>query len=721
MHKILFIELLGGLGDVLIALPAIQALAASHPQAQMTVLTFAPGAVLLQQHPHVYRILQAKSGQARSAVIAALQEPYDLIVTDTTYEGITDLVEQSRAEQTIISLWRSPPANQRVSDRFLQILQAESLITPVATQTHQHPRLFLAAAEQTAVRSRLRSTATPRIGLYPDAGMNIKQWPLERFVALGKQLLRQYGAHIILPEGASRQQVEAIAAAIPGATIWPKGPLRELAALFTQLDCVVAADTGPARIAAAVGTPTVTLFGPSWQGRYGQPLPHVNLQGYPSCPERNIANFTEQTCWYSGNCPFAWDTCVNLLTSEIVADAVGSILLRQNLHLDNSLSANHQKAAPHSIQTSGVFKPKPPAPVRHHFLPTTSPTALSAWSTARNLLILRLDNIGDVLMTAPALKAIKETRPQACLTLMASPAGSLAAPLLPWVDAVLTWRPLWQALHQAPNNIEQTWELVETLRSRQFDGAIILTSFKQSPHPPALLCQLAGIPLRLGASKETGECLTQRLTDLPDDLHQVERNLNLVAAAGFQIRDRQLSLVVPPSSLVPCFPYILLNPWASCPSRMYSLERFAIAARTLSRKTGWPIMVTGTDKNRDAAAPLLAAIGDAAIDLIGKTTLSDLVALVAHAQLLLSNNTSTMHIADATQTPSVVLFAGTELKRQWRPRQAPVRLLQRPTPCSPCYSFTCSYEMECLDIPPEVVVEAGLSLIGDRRVVSAKQ
>jgi ADP-heptose:LPS heptosyltransferase len=144
---------------------------------------------------------------------------------------------------------------------------------------------------------------------------------------------------------------------------------------------------------------------------------------------------------------------------------------------------------------------------------------------------------------------------------------------------------------------------------------------------------------------------------------------------------------------------------------MYSLKRFAIAARTLAEKTGYPVVVTGTDKNRSDAAPLLDALGNCAIDLIGQTTLSDLVALVAHAQLMLSNNTSTMHIADATQTPSVILFAGTELERQWRPRQTRAHLLRRPTDCTPCYAFTCPYHMECLDIPPDEVVQAGLALL----------
>jgi len=61
---------------------------------------------------------------------------------------------------------------------------------------------------------------------------------------------------------------------------------------------------------------------------------------------------------------------------------------------------------------------------------------------------MRLDNIGDVIMTSPALRAIKENLPDCRITLMASPSGAQAAPLLPWVDEVLPWRVLWQDLGQ---------------------------------------------------------------------------------------------------------------------------------------------------------------------------------------------------------------------------------------------------------------------------------
>ncbi|MGB3296165.1 MAG: glycosyltransferase family 9 protein [Phormidesmis sp.] len=675
-HHILFIELLGGIGDVLVALPAIQSLAASHPDSALTVLTFSPGDELLRHHPLIHQIVAAPKGAARQAVEQILSaQRYDWVITDTMYEGIADWVEQSGAERTVTDLWRDPPADELTSDRFLKILQHEQLITATAASQHRSPQIHLTAKEQIA----LPRTSGPKLCLYPDAGMAIKRWPLESFITLGKQLQQQHDAHIFVPVGADEAQARAIAAQIPQAQVWPRGSLRQLAALLTQMDAVVAADTGPARIAAALDVPTVTLFGPSWGKRYGQPAPHINLQAYPNCPERRI-NFTQQVCWYSGDCPFAWRTCTALIKPEQVLASLGSLL----------------KPSPTQLPNAKTDRP-------------TQPT----WRTAKNLLVIRLDNIGDVLMTSPALQAIKAHAPQSRLALLASPAGSQAAAVLPWIDEVITWQALWQDLGSLPFDPQREWQLVEQLAARHFDGAIIFTSFKQSPHPPALICQLAGIPLRLGESQEQdGGTLTHSVSIQETTLHQVERNLQLVASVGYLPQERSLTLAVPASDQVPSAPYILFNPWTSCQARTYPPERFVIAAHQLSLQTGWPVVVTGTASQSVAAAPLLKQLGAQGISRIGQTSLSDLVALVARAQIMLSNNTATLHIADATRTPSVILFSGTELASQWQPRHTRAVLLQQPTACSPCYQFTCPYQLECLDIPPETITQAALSLLG---------
>jgi ADP-heptose:LPS heptosyltransferase len=350
---------------------------------------------------------------------------------------------------------------------------------------------------------------------------------------------------------------------------------------------------------------------------------------------------------------------------------------------------------------------------------------------------MRLDNIGDVVMTGPVLRAIKENLPEAKITLMASPGGKEAAPLLPWVDEVFAWRVLWQDLGRLSFDPTREWELIEALRRGSYDAAIILTSFKQTPHPAGYVCYLAGIPLRLGESKEWGGgVLTDGAPPAPDELHQVERNLRLIENVGFGVEDRSLSVHVPNEArgtaaelleargIAPGAPYVLLNPWASAQARTYPTHRFALAARLLSEGTGWPVVVSGTEADRSRSGELLDALGDQGVNLVGATGLSELAALSEGARLVLTNNTSTMHLLDALRTPGVVLFSGTELEEQWRPRDAPHRLLRRETSCSPCYAFACPYNLECLDIPPEEVTEAGLSLLaelGERHVTISRQ
>jgi ADP-heptose:LPS heptosyltransferase len=272
--------------------------------------------------------------------------------------------------------------------------------------------------------------------------------------------------------------------------------------------------------------------------------------------------------------------------------------------------------------------------------------------------------------------------------------------------------------------------MIRTLKEGSYDAAIILTSFNQTPHAAGYACYLAGIPLRLGESKEWGgSVLSDEAPSVPDELHQVERNLRLIEHLGLWVEDRALSISVPKEAreiaaqlleargVAPGMPYLLLNPWASAQARTYPTDRFARAAGYLSEETGWPVVVTGTGKDRESVSGLFEALGERSMDLVGATGLPELAALVEGARLVLTNNTSTMHLLDALRVPGVVLFSGTELEEQWRPRSARHRLLRRETWCSPCYTFECPYNLQCLDIPPEEVAQAGLSLLaeaGDR-------
>jgi len=335
MKRILFIELLGGLGDLVIALPAIHALAVSHPGAEVAVLTFAPGDNILQADPLVSRIHLAQRGdeadparplQAVEALLA--REHFDLIVSDTTYGGLEGLLQSSGA-RVVSNLWRQPPPHQRVEERFLEVLHHEGLIAPWARS--MKGRLALDASDHMWAAARFPSPGR-RALLHPHAGMPIKAWPMERFVALGQALRDEMGFEILVSEGLgdeARRAREIVAALGRGATLLAAHTPRQLAAAATHTYLVVGADTGPVRLAAATGALTVALYGPSWHGRYGLRPPAINLQGCPECPERWVADFTRQRCWYAGLCPLGhWQTCLEDIAVGDVLEAAQRLLAK---------------------------------------------------------------------------------------------------------------------------------------------------------------------------------------------------------------------------------------------------------------------------------------------------------------------------------------------------------------------------------------------------------
>jgi ADP-heptose:LPS heptosyltransferase len=352
------------------------------------------------------------------------------------------------------------------------------------------------------------------------------------------------------------------------------------------------------------------------------------------------------------------------------------------------------------------------------------PQAMPDWSRVRRLLVVRPGDLGDVVMTGPALRAVKAHHPHIHLTLLASPGGAPAAALLPWVDEVKTHRALWQDRGEPALDGARDRALIEDLRAGAHDAALILTRSSQSPHPAALACALAGVPVRVGASRERGQALTFALPSAPDPLHQVEHDLRLVEAVGLPATDRRLELRVPEAARAAVHdllaaadvtgPYVVLSAFASCRARTFEPARFVLAARLLSEQTGLKIALCGRETDRARAQPLAAALGAHGLNLVGATDLPAFAALIAGARLVLTNNSAALHLADALAVPQLVMYAGTELESQWAPRVSPHLLLRRETPCSPCHRLECPYHHECLAFSPRDVTKAALRLLRSR-------
>jgi lipopolysaccharide heptosyltransferase II len=348
------------------------------------------------------------------------------------------------------------------------------------------------------------------------------------------------------------------------------------------------------------------------------------------------------------------------------------------------------------------------------------------WSAAESVLCVRLDALGDTLMTTPALRALKEARPGRRLTLLTSPAGAAAAALVPEIDEVMVYDAPWMKATTPRTDGRPDLAMIERLRHGGFDAAVIFTVFSQSPLPAALLCHLADVPRRLAHCRENPyQLLTHWLREPePEQFvrHEVRRQLDLVASVGCTTTDERLSLRVPEAARrrvqkhLPAAGvagrWVVIHPGASAPSRRYPPESFARTAATLVRRHGLAVVFTGTAAEIELVEFIRAEMGAPSHSLAGRLDLAELAALIEAAPLLIANNTGPAHVAAAVGTPVVDLYALTN--PQHAPWAVPHRVLSYDVPCKNCYRSVCPEgHHDCLRrIRPEAVVAAACDLLG---------
>ena len=341
-----------------------------------------------------------------------------------------------------------------------------------------------------------------------------------------------------------------------------------------------------------------------------------------------------------------------------------------------------------------------------------------SWGEVRNLLCVRLDSIGDVLMTTPAIRACKDSF--GCrVTLLTSAAGAAVAPFVPEIDEAVSFAAPWMKPAAGGNDAA----MIRQLQSRGFDAAVVFTVFSQNPLPAAYLCYLAGIPLRLAHCHENPYHL---LTDwVPDPepaatiRHEVQRQLDLVARVGARAADQRLSFRVPDAAraavrrLFPAVdkPLVVVHPGATAASRRYPPEQFARATDLVIEETGCHAVFTGDATEEALIRGVQARMAHPSRSLVGQLTLAELGALIEAADLLISNNTGPAHIAAALGTPVVDLYALTN--PQHTPWQVQSRVLFHDVPCRNCFKSVCpAGHHDCLKrVAPERVAAAAVELL----------
>ncbi|MFI7636389.1 glycosyltransferase family 9 protein [Nonomuraea sp. NPDC049400] len=338
------------------------------------------------------------------------------------------------------------------------------------------------------------------------------------------------------------------------------------------------------------------------------------------------------------------------------------------------------------------------------------------------MLVARLDDVGDVLLAGPAVRAVRTLARE--LVFLAGPNGRQAAELLPGVDQVIEWRAPWIDHTPPPVSKGQVADLIAKLAD--VDEAVILTSFHQSALPLALLLRLAGVRRITAISNDyPGSLLDVRhVVDESVDVPEAERMLSVARAAGFELPkgdDGKLAVQQPLPDIGQEMghllsvgadagkgAYVVVHPGTSAPARTWPADRHRQTVRELV-EDGHRVVVTGTERDLTAYVA-----GDLAADLGGVTTFAQLAAVIERAGVLVAGNTGPAHLAAAVGTPVVSLFAPVVPAVRWAPYGVPAVLLgDQEAPCRGSRARICPVPGHpCLShVTSEQVVKAVRELV----------
>ena len=342
-----------------------------------------------------------------------------------------------------------------------------------------------------------------------------------------------------------------------------------------------------------------------------------------------------------------------------------------------------------------------------------------------NRILIRATNwVGDVVMTLPALEAVRESFPKSTIVVLARPWVMPLFESHPMVDGVM---PVGKGKgpFSGPTDILNA---AFQIRRRGFDMAIL----SQNAFEAALIAYLGGIRYRVGYNTDHRRLLLSHAVIRDDQImnaHQVEYYLSLIKAIGLDARSKDPELFVSKEQEEKARPllsengveqddFILgMSPGAIYgPAKRWPPERFAVIGDMAVDRWGAKVMIFGSSQEKDICASVSTAMNHPSINLCGGTELGELIALIRKCNLFVTNDSGLMHIASALKVPLVAVFGSTNPVATG-PRGPGSRIVLHQADCAPCMRPECSRDFKCmLSIEPEDVWNELLTLKNEMEI-----
>ncbi len=305
----------------------------------------------------------------------------------------------------------------------------------------------------------------------------------------------------------------------------------------------------------------------------------------------------------------------------------------------------------------------------------------------KRILLIRFGSLGDVVLTTPVIRAVREAFPDAYIAMLVGDRSADIVSENPRLDEVISFR-------RDAKGISEMRRVAAMLRERDFDVSVDM----QRKFRSSLLAYLSGVELRIGYHRPGGFLCTVRIPD-NQNKHAVDRNLDLLRPLGIETDSREpemflshadqqyASRVFAERGLASRSPVVGVFPGAGWRHRCWPAERFAAIGDLAAEKYRAGVAIFGGPGEEDVVDSLADKMRAPAVLVKDRMTLGQLGAMIKKCDLFLSNDTGPMHISVAVGTPTIGLFGpGNHIKFQ--PIGDKHALIRKDVPCSPCKQFT---------------------------------
>lgn len=646
------------IGDVILALPVLDLLMGNFLDAQITVMTGPRSREIFENNPYIAKLIiynkYAPLKEKIKLFFTLAKEKFDIVVDlRNTFFGAF-LPAKFRTSPFL----PIPKEITHMKDKNLYRLQ--KALKGNILLSHKKRSFYISVQNENYVNGLLQKNGINLqeekiIIIAPVARGANRNWPKENFVKAVQALSKDYKI-ILVGTALDKEVTKYIYTNSPNNVFDFAGltNLAQLATLLEKANLVIVCDTGVLQLASYMNTPILALFGPSDEKKYGP------------WSKKNLVLGRELFCrrCHQAQCPFGTTDCMTLIKPQDVTEKARYILETKEEKIKKVWQ--------------GYFK---------------------------RILVVRTDRIGDVMLSTPVIKNLRDSFPNAYIAMMVSPYTKDIIEGNPYLDEVIIYD---------KDNLHKSWlssiKFALNLRKKYFSLVLIL----HSTNRVNLITFFAGIKERVGYNRKLGFFLTRSLEDKKHfgQKHELEYNLDLVRFLGIEARDKNLFMPIKEESekyveellkkegIEENSKLLAIHPGASCPSKIWPEVRFVEVADKLIEKYSFQVLIIAGSRDLNLAQNLIKNMKYKAINLVGKTSISQLASVLKRCKLFISNDSGPVHIASAVGTPVISIFGRSQKglgPNRWGPLGKKDKFLHKDIGCIECLAHNCVKRFRCLD------------------------